>query len=258
MRLDEIPVRQREDHRQQIARQVLAAGRQELRIRAAHLRNPAAQERELLGALLADRLLLAGPRQRRLNRRRIGPHALRKLQLVDRVVVHRRLEQRADDRCVRRRLGRKRHVAGAAIAGDLADARDRRPIETFDGQAAVVGIQVVDQDEQIARLRRFLRAEALVRARRPVQPAGTVVRARKADGRAVEYAHGFVEVALAVGAPADFPRRALRVWALRILGEQFTEDDVGLVVVRLEVEAGERVQRFLAPALAREFIDDPA
>ena len=48
------------------------------------------------------------------------------------------------------------------VPRDLADARDRRPIETFDGQPAVVGIQVVDQDEQIARLRRFLSSRELL------------------------------------------------------------------------------------------------
>ena len=138
---------------------------------------------------------------RRLDRRRVAPRALRVAQLVDRV------GRRAPSAISCRITARSAAAPDAALGRRRGHARRRRrdaPLaECRFGEPAVVGVQVVggDQREAVVGPRRLL--EPIVRAGRPVQPAGRIVGAREAPPPARTPRTASSIAAVAVGPPAE-------------------------------------------------------
>ena len=85
-----------------LARQRLAAGRHELRIRPAHRRDRAAQQREALASRSRPAPAAGGSRRSSPGWPANRPSPLRVPQLVQRVVVELERQERADDGSVRR------------------------------------------------------------------------------------------------------------------------------------------------------------
>ena len=124
--LDEIPVLERKDRRQDLSRQLVAAVSHELRIRPLHQRNRAARQGELARPRLGCRHLFVGPRDRRGDAGRISPLRARELQLFHRGLVQSGRKQRADGAFGRRKVRRLRLRAARRMAqtrGGSARAR---------------------------------------------------------------------------------------------------------------------------------------
>ena len=94
---DQIPVPQRVDDREQVARQILAAGSQKLRVGAPHAVDGAAQQLEPARSRLRPGLLPVGPGHGGLDGRRVTPDLLRVSKLVQCIVIELDAQQRLDE-----------------------------------------------------------------------------------------------------------------------------------------------------------------
>ena len=199
----------------------------------------------MAGTILAARPEQPGPRRLERRRRREAPLREADLGLGERERA--RQDQLPDGGRVRRQAGGRRHVGRRGLRADRR-ARRVRGAEVHAGEASVVRVEIVGAHQLEAGVGPGRLVDLGVGATGPVQPARTVVGAREVDRGLIEDRGGALEVAGAILPPAEAPRRAGAVLALRepleIIGEHGPR---GRIVVGDDVVRGQVVQRLFRP-----------
>ena len=141
--------------------------------------------------------------------------------------------------------------------GDRPALRSRH-VQPLARQAAVVAVQVVGGDERVARLGQRRLPQRFVRARRPVQPRRTIVRAREVPRlRLRTRARSRRSRRSCTPTSRSSTRRARRSGR-----SETSRTSRGTSSRRSRRRSagcsrGEIVQRFLGPALIRKLVDNP-